>query len=143
MDTAHTSGAAPDALIAVPMAAPPPDRVNVVTAGDALVGKSCLVKRLCEGRFVSRHVPTIGVDYGVKVVDVGTQRVRANFFDLSGVDAHLEVRNEFYRDAHGVSDGGRRRRSYVRAASQSRTVRARGIATSRRDRVTRHRRDAT
>lgn len=86
----------------------PLERVNVLTAGDALVGKSCLVKRLCEGRFIARHVPTIGVDYGVKVVDVDGERVRANFFDLSGVDAHLEVRNEFYRDAHGVRRGAAR-----------------------------------
>jgi small GTP-binding protein len=81
----------------------PKPRLHVVTTGDSQVGKSCLIKRYCENKFVSRYIPTIGVDYGVKVVEVaGGGHARANFFDLSGVDAHLEIRNEFYREAHVV-----------------------------------------
>ncbi len=38
-----------------------------LSLGAAGVGKSCLIKRFCEGRFVSRYIQTIGVDYGVKV----------------------------------------------------------------------------
>ena len=38
--------------------------------GPSGCGKSCLIKRYCEGRFVSRYISTIGIDYGVKDVNV-------------------------------------------------------------------------
>ena len=45
-------------------------RLKLLTIGAAHSGKSCIVKRYCEGRFVSKYVQTVGVDYGVKPVDV-------------------------------------------------------------------------
>ena len=73
-------------------------RLKLLTIGAAHSGKSCIVKRYCEGRFVSKYVQTVGVDYGVKPVDVDGTMVRVNFWDLSGHAAFLEVRNEFYKD---------------------------------------------
>jgi len=32
----------------------------------------------CEGRFVSRYIPTIGVDYGVKPIKLGDFEVRGS-----------------------------------------------------------------
>ncbi|KAI9100398.1 RJL family GTPase [Phlyctochytrium arcticum] len=93
-------------------------RIKILTAGDAGTGKSCLIKRYCEGRFVSDYVATIGVDYGVKTgwvpVEEGEgggdkkkdgdeedkREVKFNFWDLSGHPSHLPIRNEFYRDTH-------------------------------------------
>lgn len=39
---------------------------QIISVGDTQVGKSCLIKRYCEGRFVPKYITTIGVDYGVK-----------------------------------------------------------------------------
>eukprot|EP01138_Halocafeteria_seosinensis_P001979 gb/GECG01002027.1/.p1 GENE.gb/GECG01002027.1/~~gb/GECG01002027.1/.p1 ORF type:complete len:182 (+),score=27.95 gb/GECG01002027.1/:1-546(+) len=79
-----------------------PVRLKIVSIGDKGVGKSCLIKRYCEGKFVSRYITTIGVDYGVKPVKVNNTQVKVNFWDLSGDPEFLEVRNEFYGDAQGV-----------------------------------------
>ncbi|CAM9144563.1 unnamed protein product [Heterosigma akashiwo] len=65
-------------------------------------GKSCLIKRYCEERFVSKYISTIGIDYGVKPTTVGDKSVRVNFWDLSGHPDFFEIRNEFYRDAQGA-----------------------------------------
>eukprot|EP00906_Rhabdomonas_costata_P037141 RCo052211 len=83
---------------------PPPAclRMKIISMGDAGVGKSCLIKRYCEERFVSRYVTTIGVDYGVKKVTVDGKEIKVNFWDLSGNPDYLEVRNEFYKDAQGA-----------------------------------------
>ncbi|KAG5485522.1 hypothetical protein LSCM1_07608 [Leishmania martiniquensis] len=112
-------------------------RIKLLAIGDAGVGKSCVIKRYCEGRFVAKYIPTIGIDFGVKKVAVnkaavlqrrksapsssaataqsgsssdggsgGTSvipaAVRVNFWDSSGDDGYLEVRNEFYEAAQGV-----------------------------------------
>ncbi|RHW68272.1 ras-like small GTPase [Trypanosoma brucei equiperdum] len=86
-------------------------RIKIVSLGSVGVGKSCLIKQYCEGRFVSKYIPTIGIDYGVKRVDVrvpahlapsGKISIRVNFWDMSGCEEYLEIRNEFYRATEGV-----------------------------------------
>eukprot|EP00201_Polytomella_parva_P009728 CAMPEP_0175059386 /NCGR_PEP_ID=MMETSP0052_2-20121109/12405_1 /TAXON_ID=51329 ORGANISM="Polytomella parva, Strain SAG 63-3" /NCGR_SAMPLE_ID=MMETSP0052_2 /ASSEMBLY_ACC=CAM_ASM_000194 /LENGTH=181 /DNA_ID=CAMNT_0016324933 /DNA_START=150 /DNA_END=695 /DNA_ORIENTATION=+ len=64
-------------------------------------GKSCLIKRYCEEKFVSKYIPTIGIDYGVKPVKFNDYEVRVNLWDLAGSDDYYEVRNEFYKDVQG------------------------------------------
>jgi GTPase SAR1 family protein len=78
-------------------------RIKVVSTGPTGVGKSCLIKRFCEQRFVPRYIQTIGVDYGVKAVKLrrhlGEETVlKINFFDLSGAAAFKEIRKNFLQD---------------------------------------------
>ena len=76
-------------------------RVKIISFGSEAVGKSCLIKRFCEDKFVSKYISTIGVDFGVKPVKVAGQSVRVNFFDCAGGAEYFEIRNEFYKDASG------------------------------------------
>jgi DnaJ family protein C protein 27 len=76
-------------------------RVKIISMGGLGCGKSCLIKRYCEERFVSRYISTIGIDYGVKPVTVDDEQVRVNFWDLSGHPDFFEIRNEFYKDSQG------------------------------------------
>jgi DnaJ homolog subfamily C member 27 len=78
-----------------------PHRIKVLSMGSAQSGKSCLIKRYCEERFVSKYIATIGVDYGVKPVKIDGLDVRVNFWDLSGHSEFFEIRNEFYKDTQG------------------------------------------
>lgn len=82
--------------------APRSMRIKVISLGSAGVGKSCLIKRFCEGRFVSRYISTIGVDYGVKPCQILGQTAKVNFFDLSGGDDFREIRTEFYENTNGA-----------------------------------------
>ena len=65
---------------------------KITSVGNSEVGKSCLIKRYCEGRFVKRYISTIGVDYGVKKLTVKKQPISINFFDLSGNDDYRLIR---------------------------------------------------
>ena len=76
--------------------------IKILSVGDPEVGKSCLIKRYCEGRFVQRYISTIGIDYGVKKINMLGKKVSVNFFDLSGNSDYTDIRNEFYRDSQGV-----------------------------------------
>ena len=103
-------------------ATPTTFRVKVISIGDSQVGKSCLIKRYCERRFVERYVQTIGVDFGVKHVSVGATKLKVNFFDLSGLEEFDEVRSEFYADVRCVA------RCALRAARSPLQRRARSHA---------------
>lgn len=102
--SAATSGGAPGAKRppgSLAPGRPAPTRIKIISMGSGGCGKSCLIKRFCEERFVSKYIATIGVDYGVKPVQVDGAEVRVNFWDLSGHAEFFEVRNEFYKDAQG------------------------------------------
>ena len=64
-------------------------RVRIITVGDVCAGKSSTIKKYCEPtRFVSKCIPTVGVDYGVKStkksMSGGSTDIKIDFFDLSG-----------------------------------------------------------
>ena len=89
-----------------PVSVPPvvqAPRLKIISLGESGVGKSCLIKRYCEDKFVTKHVATIGIDFGVKPVEItGAGLVKINFFDFAGGVEYFEIRNEFYKDAQGA-----------------------------------------
>jgi len=51
---------------------------------------------------VSKYITTIGVDYGVKPVQILGNNVKVNFFDSSGGNEYKDIRVEFYNDTNCV-----------------------------------------
>lgn len=76
-------------------------RIKVIMVGEAFCGKTCLVNRYSQDRFLPKYSCTIGVDHVVKRQRYGDYDVRVNLWDLGGAPEFLEVRNEFYKDAQG------------------------------------------
>lgn len=77
-------------------------RVKVISMGNAEVGKSCLIKRYCEKRFVNKYLATIGIDYGVTKLQLRDKELKVNIFDMAGHPYFYEVRNEFYKDTQAA-----------------------------------------
>lgn len=77
-------------------------RVKLLSLGSSAVGKSTLIKRYCEGRFVQKYITTIGIDYGVKPVKVLGHDLKVNFFDTSGGTEFQDIRVEFYTDTNAA-----------------------------------------
>ena len=53
--------------------------------------QSCLIKRFCEKRFVSKYMATLGIDFGVSRMVVGEYNVKVNIFDMAGQPFFFEV----------------------------------------------------
>ncbi|KAF0302422.1 Ras and EF-hand domain-containing protein [Amphibalanus amphitrite] len=63
----------------------PPDRTyKVVFAGDAAVGKSTFITRICKGVFVTDISSTLGVDFQVKTLCVDEKNVAVQLWDTAG-----------------------------------------------------------
>lgn len=84
-------------------------RIKVLSLGEpgytylySRVGKSCLIKRYCESRFIADYISTIGIDYGVKSAHIDGIDLKINFWDVAGDPQFYEVRNEFYKDTLGA-----------------------------------------
>lgn len=76
--------------------------VKLISLGDTEVGKSCLIKKYCEGNFVSDYVTTIGIDYGVKKITKNNQTLAINIFDFSGDDDYKLIRKDYISDFLGL-----------------------------------------
>lgn len=77
-------------------------RIKIISIGNSESGKSCIIKRYCEKRFVPKYLQTIGIDYGVTKVNLKEREIKVNIFDMSGHVVFHEVRNEFYKDTQGA-----------------------------------------
>lgn len=79
-----------------------PLRIKIISIGNSEVGKSCIIKRYCEKRFVPKYLQTIGIDYGVTKVNLNNLELKVNIFDMSGHALFDQIRNEFYKDTQGA-----------------------------------------
>ncbi|XP_063401210.1 ras and EF-hand domain-containing protein homolog isoform X5 [Mytilus trossulus] len=80
-----------------------PDRMyKIVLAGDAAVGKSCFIMRLCKGKFVSNLSSTLGVDFQTKVLEVDDKTVALQLWDTAGQERFRSIAKSYFRRADGV-----------------------------------------
>ncbi|XP_070199078.1 ras and EF-hand domain-containing protein homolog isoform X6 [Littorina saxatilis] len=80
-----------------------PERMyKVVLAGDAAVGKSTFIVRLCKGKFVPNLSSTLGVDFQNKVVDVDGHTVALQLWDTAGQERFRSIAKSYFRRADGV-----------------------------------------
>ncbi|KAK8871023.1 hypothetical protein M9Y10_008936 [Tritrichomonas musculus] len=78
-------------------------KMKVMLLGDTGVGKTSLLNKYMDSSAVlSKGKPTIGIDYASKRLDVENVPTYVHFWDLSGDEIYIEVRNEFYPEANGI-----------------------------------------
>lgn len=70
--------------------------------GNAGVGKSCLLHQFIEHKFKQDSNHTIGVEFGSKVVTVGSKSVKLQVWDTAGQERFRSVTRSYYRGAAGA-----------------------------------------
>ncbi|XP_043254574.1 ras-related protein Rab-37-like isoform X2 [Colletes gigas] len=76
---------------------------KVMLLGDSGVGKTCLLTRFRDGRFLSgNYITTVGIDFRNKVVVVDDTSVKLQIWDTAGQERFRSVTHAYYRDAHAL-----------------------------------------
>ena len=75
---------------------------DVIILGDAGVGKSCIMLRFSENRFLKEHNTTIGVEFGTGYHQIGNTKIKLNIWDTAGTENFRSITRTFYRRAKGV-----------------------------------------
>ncbi|CAK5277898.1 unnamed protein product [Mycena citricolor] len=92
------------------MSAPPPWQyvLKFIITGDAAVGKSSLLVRLTDQRFLTNPDPTLGVEFGSKMLtlpptpDTPTPTVvKLQVWDTAGTESFRAITRSYYRGAAG------------------------------------------
>ena len=78
-----------------------PERMyKVVLCGDAAVGKSSFILRLCKNKFIRNLHSTLGVDFQTKILDVDGRIIALQLWDTAGQERYANV--VFWCDIHGL-----------------------------------------
>jgi Ras-related protein Rab-2A len=70
--------------------------------GDTGIGKSCILKRLTEKKFMEEHDVTVGVEFGLYQARVEEKSYRLQIWDTAGQESFRSITKIFYRGAHAV-----------------------------------------
>ena len=76
--------------------------VKFVIIGDSGVGKSNLMLRLTDDRYMDTHDVTIGVEFGARIVDVDNTKLKLQIWDTAGQESFRSVTRSYYRGATGA-----------------------------------------
>ena len=60
------------------------DLIKLLVVGASGVGKTQMVLRFAEDKFQEEFLPTIGVEFKIRNLEVDTTRVKAQIWDVSG-----------------------------------------------------------
>ncbi|KAB0346597.1 hypothetical protein FD754_011454 [Muntiacus muntjak] len=75
---------------------------KIVLAGDAAVGKSSFLMRLCKNEFRGNTSATLGVDFQMKMLIVDGERTILQLWDTAGQERFRSIAKSYFRRADGV-----------------------------------------
>ncbi|XP_036955043.1 ras and EF-hand domain-containing protein homolog isoform X5 [Acanthopagrus latus] len=75
---------------------------RIVLAGDANVGKSSFLLRLCKNEFTFNSSSTLGVDFHMKTLIVDGEPVLLQLWDTAGQERFRSIAKSYFRRADGV-----------------------------------------
>ncbi|XP_033946544.1 ras-related protein Rab-14-like [Pseudochaenichthys georgianus] len=73
-----------------------------IIIGDMGVGKSCLLHQFTEKKFMADCPHTIGVEFGTRIMEVNSQKVKLQIWDTAGQERFRAVTRSYYRGAAGA-----------------------------------------
>lgn len=77
--------------------------LKFIITGDAAVGKSSLLVRLTDQRFIANPDPTLGVEFGSKLIPIPEEDkiVKLQCWDTAGTESFRSITRSYYRGAAG------------------------------------------
>jgi Ras-related protein Rab-2A len=78
--------------------------LKFIITGDAATGKSSLLIRLTDQRFLSNPDPTLGVEFGSKLIQIPEEDnkiIKLQCWDTAGTESFRSITRSYYRGAAG------------------------------------------
>ena len=75
---------------------------KIILTGDSGTGKSAILRRFADNKFIENYYSTIGVDFKVKTIDIGGKLTKLQVWDLAGDTRFRSMTASYYRGAHGI-----------------------------------------
>ena len=76
--------------------------LKFIMVGNPGVGKSTLIEKYINNRFVSPNDITIGVEYNYKIVNIDDKKIKIELWDTAGQERFNSIVRSYYRNAIAV-----------------------------------------
>jgi Ras-related protein Rab-8A len=77
--------------------------LKILTIGESGVGKTCVLRRFVENKFMKNHLATIGIDFKTKTVQYGGSSIKLKIWDTAGQERFRNITNQYYKGADGIA----------------------------------------
>ena len=75
---------------------------KILTLGESGVGKTCILRRFVENKFLKNHLATIGIDFRAKTIQINGYEVKLKIWDTAGEERFRNITNQYYKGADGI-----------------------------------------
>lgn len=75
---------------------------KIIIIGDSNVGKSSLVLRYCDNKFIQNFISTIGIDFKIKTIEIDGMKIKVQIWDTAGQERFRSISKAYYRGSHGI-----------------------------------------
>eukprot|EP01017_Pseudomicrothorax_dubius_P015244 TRINITY_DN17640_c0_g1_i1.p1 TRINITY_DN17640_c0_g1~~TRINITY_DN17640_c0_g1_i1.p1 ORF type:complete len:211 (-),score=43.95 TRINITY_DN17640_c0_g1_i1:145-777(-) len=76
--------------------------IKVLILGDSGVGKTNLMLRFVDDRYITSHLPTIGIDFKVRNLTIEDRKIRLQIWDTAGQERYKTITQTYYKGASGI-----------------------------------------
>ena len=76
--------------------------LNLVIVGDSSVGKTSLVYRYTEGKFLEDYTSTIGVEFRIKKFEYQGFQINLKIWDTTGQERFHSITKSFFNNTDGI-----------------------------------------
>ena len=84
------------------MTSEPTITFKILTIGESGVGKTCVLRRFVENKFVENHLSTIGIDFKTKALNINNQEIKLKLWDTAGQERFRNITTQYYKGADGI-----------------------------------------
>ena len=77
-------------------------QLKLMMIGDQAVGKTALLVRYADDDFNEVLLPTIGIDFKIKTIELQGKRVKLQIWDTAGQERFRTITQAYYRGAMGI-----------------------------------------
>ena len=75
---------------------------KIIIIGDSGVGKSNILLRYSEGKFVDNYMMTIGINFMYKITKIDDLRIKMQIWDTAGQDKYKTITQNYYKNCNGA-----------------------------------------
>ena len=84
------------------MTSEPSNIFKILTIGESGVGKTCILRRFVENKFLKNHLATIGIDFKTKTLTINNQEIKLKIWDTAGQERFRNITTQYYKGADGI-----------------------------------------
>ena len=84
------------------MTSEPAMTFKILTIGESGVGKTCVLRRFVENKFLKNHLATIGIDFKTKTLNINNREIKLKIWDTAGQERFRNITTQYYKGADGI-----------------------------------------